>query len=139
MVGVHAYHRGVQRIIRLFCPCPRCLINTMIHKGMERKTFLRHHMFPKLFNGCPIFDVYVMWLHAFLYNIILSPFCRASLMYTYENAIKYVFEILNINLEIRSTSLSRIRWISIFFFELIPSRAPGFTPGFWWDPCCSSF
>ena len=57
-------------------------------------------------------------------------FCRASLMYTYENAIKYVFEILNINLEIRSTSLSRIRWISIFYFELIPSRAPGFTPGF---------
>ena len=43
-------------------------------------------------------------------------FCRASLMYTYENAIKYVFEILNINLEIRSTSLSRIRWISIYFF-----------------------
>ena len=82
-----------------------------------------------------------VWIHIWLYFYFISSYTSAYEVYI-SQFIRYSRACVKYNDVLDSAQMPYLKWHCIFSFSCrncLPSRAPWFTLGFWWCPCCSLF
>jgi hypothetical protein len=82
-----------------------------------------------------------VWIHIWLYFYFIGSNTAAYEVYI-SQFIRYSRACVKYNDVLDSAQMPYLKWQCIFSFSCrncLPSRAPWFTLGFWWCPCCSLF